>query len=166
MKLMRLFILAALSTGLVMVMLGIDGCKHSEKNPSVEEIPSDLQIIFGQQGTFAGRSMGYSIYGDGQVVRWEGKYPEENKEATATVDADHVRRLWKRAQEIGFLEMSDQAMATVNTFITLTADGESRRVTWVDRDANAPTPAQKFYDECVDVAKKALGEISSGGGSS
>jgi len=146
---------ALLCTGIIACLTG--SCKQGEKTSSMtQEIPSDLKIIFGQQGTFAGRSMGYSINGTGEVIRWEGKYPEEHTEATATVSEDEIQRLWRHAQKIGFLEMKEQAMSTVNMFITVTADGESRRVTWVGRDEDALTPAQKFYDECLAVAKAAL----------
>ncbi len=171
MKFFQTYRIAALSTLFGMLLMGYGGCKQTEQKPTMEEerqtvrtgsddVPADLKIIFGQQGTFAGRGMGYSINAGGEVLRWEGKYPEENTEASATVDAAHVQRLWKYAQEIGFLEIQEQAMATVNNFITLTAGGESRRVTWVQRDEDALTPAQKFYDECMVVAKTALGEES------
>jgi hypothetical protein len=139
-------------------MIAILGCKHGEKTSGDEPLPEDLQFVFGVEGAFAGRGMGYIIHRSGEVIRWEGKYPGEVIEATAVVDAAQVRRLWKMAEEIGFLKMSEQVMATVNTFITVTAGGESSRVTWVERDENALTPAQKFYDECVVVARTALGE--------
>ena len=154
--------IAALSTILAVSLMGANGCKHAEESASAEEIPSDLKIVFGQQGTFAGRGMGYSIDASGEVVRWEGKFPGENTEASATVEENHVRSLWNHAQEIGFLEMQDQAMSTINYFVTLTANGESRRVTWIERNEDALTPAQRFYDECRAVARSALGEDRAG----
>ncbi len=146
------------------MLVGLAGCKcgESSSSSSGQEIPADLTILFGRQGTFAGRSMGYSINADGDVVRWEGKFPGENQLAAATVGRHEVRRLWRRAEEIGFLQMKEQAMATEGLFITLSAGGESRRVTWVARAGEAKTPVQAFFDECMDVAKTALGEKSDG----
>ena len=133
-------------------------CKNGEKTAGEGQPPDDLEIVFGMEGAFAGRGMGYTIRRDGEVERWEGKFPGENREAAATISADEVSRLWKRAEEIGFLQMSDQVMATTNSFITVTAGGESTRVTWVERDEDALTAAQQFFDECMAVAKAALGE--------
>lgn len=145
---------------LMIIMLSAGaGCKHGEGSGSADgEIPSDLLIIFGQQGTIAGRGAGYSIDAAGEVVRWEGKYPGEDTTAAAAVGRDHVRMLWDRARDIGFLSMEDQAMASMYYFVSVTADGESRRVTWTPRGQDAPTPAQSFYDECMEVARLALGE--------
>lgn len=144
---------------MIVLLLGAGGCKNGEKSASAgSAVPSDLKIVFGQQGTFAGRGMGYSIDAVGDVVKWEGKYPGEIREAQAEIDPKQVRRLWHRAEEIDFLSMKDQAMATAHQFITVSAGGESRRVTWVARDEDAPTPAQAFYDECMATARAALGE--------
>jgi hypothetical protein len=139
-----------------MALLLLVGCKSGDQ--SARRVPSDLRIVFGYDGTFAGRSMGYSINALGEVVRWEGKYPEEVVEATARVDRKHVERLWRRAEEIDFLKMQEQAMATVNSFITVSARADSRRVTWVNRDETALTPVQEFFDECMSVAKAAFDE--------
>lgn len=144
-------------TCLVIALLFFAGCKSGDRAAGV---PSDLKIVFGQEGTFAGRGMGYSIDAFGEVVRWEGKFPEEVVEARAKIDHRQVRRLWRRAEEIGFLHMQDQAMATVTSFITVTARGDSRRVTWTERDDTSLTPAQEFFDECMSVAKAAFGEKS------
>ena len=143
---------------MIALLIGAGGCKNGESASDGSAVPPDLEIIFGQQGTFAGRGMGYSIDANGNVVRWEGKYPGEVTEAEATIDSKQVRRLWRRAEDIEFLSMQDQAMATVYSFISVTAGGESRRVTWAERDADAPTPAQEFFDECMETAREALGE--------
>ena len=143
-------------------MLGITvsaGCKRGEKAASTEmSIPADLKIVLGHTGGFAGRSMGYSIYANGDVLKWEGKYPEENRQATAIVDQDHVQQLWNHASEIKILEMQEQVMGNVTWFITVTADGESRRVTWAKRDEEALTPAQQFFDDCMEVAETVVEE--------
>ena len=145
---------------IIMVSAGA-GCKHSETSVSAdEEVPPDLLIMFGQQGTIAGRGAGYSIDAAGEVVRWEGKYPGEDTTAAAAVDYEKVHQLWNRARDIGFLSMQDQEMATMYYFVSVSAGGESRRVTWTARDQDAPTPAQAFYDECMETARIALGEKS------
>ena len=143
----------------MLLLMSLAGCKCAEKMASSDNgVPADLKITFGREGTFGGRSMGYSITGDGQVIQWEGRYPEERTEATASIDTAHVRTLWEHAEAIGFLNLRDQAMATVSSFITLSAGGESRRVTWTARDENALTPAQEFFDACMEVATNALEE--------
>lgn len=152
-------IVLSASVLLILLPAAAGGCKSGEESASAETaVPSDFQIIFGQQGTFAGRGMGYTIDAEGVVVKWEGKYPGEVKEAVAGINADQVRRLWKHAEEIGFLSMQDQAMATAHSFVSVTAEGESRRVTWVDRDVDDPTPAQVFFDECMKTAQAAFAE--------
>lgn len=144
---------------MIALLMGAGGCKTGEESASTgSDVPSDLEIVFGQQGTFAGRGMGYSINAAGEVVRWEGKYPGELKEARAAIDPKHVRRLWHRAEEIEFLSMQDQTMATLHSFISVSAGGESRRVTWAERAEGSPTPAQDFFDECMETARMALGE--------
>ncbi|MBT8400971.1 MAG: hypothetical protein KJO98_10890 [Rhodothermia bacterium] len=159
MKSLQGYRIATLPIVVAILLMGSNGCKHTEENrPMTSEVPSDLKIIFGQQGTFAGRGMGYSIAGSGEVLRWEGKYPEENIEASAVTDSGHIQSLWQRAQEIDFLEMRDQSMSTVHYFVTMTANGESRRVTWVERNEESLTQAQEFYEECRAVAMSALGE--------
>lgn len=145
---------------LMIIMLSAGaGCKHGERSGSADtQLPPDLLIMFGQQGTFAGRGAGYSIDAAGDVVRWEGKYPGEDTTAAAAVGRDQVQELWNRAREIGFLSMQDQEMASMYYFVSVTAGGESRRVTWTAREQNASTPAQAFYDECLETARLALGE--------
>ena len=143
---------------LALAMLFFAGCKSGGQ--TTRSVPSDLRIVFGYEGTFAGRSMGYSITAAGQVVRWEGKYPEEVVEATARIDRKHVERLWRRAEEIEFLRMKEQAMATVSSFITVSAQGDSRHVTWAERDETDLSPPQEFFDECMSVAKAAFNEKS------
>lgn len=148
---------ALLYIGIMAFLVAPGGCKQGEKASAMsEDIPSDLKIIIGQQGTFAGRSMGYSINADGAVLRWEGKFPEEHVEARASAPEAQVEQLWKHAREIGFLQMQEQVMSTVNTFVNVTANGESRRVTWDRRDENALTAAQQFYDACMEVAAGAF----------
>lgn len=127
-----------------------------------EIIPEDLNIIFGRQGTFAGRSMGYSIEADGRVTRWEGKYPGEIEQANAAISEDELRRIWKRIEAIGFLEMSYQAMTTEGPFMNVTAGGESRRVTWTGQSDDLPAGVQDLYDDVMDVARTALGEAEAG----
>ena len=141
---------------LFVLVLMVSACCKPAASPT--EVPSDFKIILGRQGTFAGRSMGYSIDAGGRVVRWEGKYPEETRQATARLDRKDVKRLWRRSEDIDFLKMSDQAMATTGAFIAVTSGGQSRRVTWTERDDGALTPAQRFFDECLDAAQSALGE--------
>lgn len=143
---------------LMVMMLTGAGCKGGENAAENASIPSDLRIIVGQQGTFAGRGMGYTIDAAGNVSRWEGKYPGEIVQADTTIDRGQVEQLWRRAEEIGFLSMQDQEMASMYNFVSVRAGGESRRVTWTKREEDAPTPAQAFYDECMQTAKSAFGE--------
>ena len=143
---------------LLLIVLSMAGCKNGEESASDGgDVPPDLEIIFGQQGTFAGRGMGYSINAAGEVVRWEGKYPGEIAEAETTIAPKQVKRLWQHAEDIGFLSMQDQAMATTYYFISVSAAGESRRVTWVGREKDAPTPSQTFFDKCMETARAAFG---------
>ena len=144
---------------LMVMMLTAAGCKGGENAAENASIPSDLRIIVGQQGTFAGRGMGYTIDAAGNVSRWEGKYPGEIVQADTTIEPGQVEQLWRRAEEIGFLSMQDQEMASIYNFVSVRARGESRRVTWTQRDDDAPTPAQAFYDECMQTARAAFGEM-------
>lgn len=144
---------------LLMIASLIGGCKNGEESASARsDVPTDLEIVVGQQGTFAGRGMGYSINALGEVVRWEGKYPGEIIEDHATITPKQVQRLWHRAEEIDILSMKEQSMASIHSFITVSAGGESRRVTWTEREEDAPTPAQALFDECMETARAALGE--------
>ena len=149
---------AAVST---LLLMGMSGCKHGEKTPS-DAIPSDFSITCGIQGTFAGRSLGYSIDALGEVVQWEGKYPGEIRQATAMLDRKEVGRLWQRAEDIKFLQMKEQAMTVEGSFVTVSAAGESRRATWAALDEREPTPAQTLFDECMSMARTALESKSAG----
>ena len=141
----------------ILLLMGFAGCKGGSKaTSSPDTVPGDLKIIFGRMGTFGGRSMGYSISGNGDIVRWEGKYPEENIQANAKADTESVRRLWARAEEIGFLQLKYQDMTVVGSFINVTAGGESRRVVWGDQDDGVPTGVKEFYEECLEVARKTI----------
>jgi len=144
---------------LVVCVLMVAGCKQSEQSASGgDPVPDDLKIMFGLHGAEAGRDRGHSINADGEVIQWVGLYPEQNRQATGRADAEEVRRLWSHADSIGFLEMEEQVMAAAYWFISVSANGESRRVTWVERDDAAPTPAQEFFDACSEVAQTALGK--------
>ncbi|NNE33792.1 MAG: hypothetical protein HKN13_01050 [Rhodothermales bacterium] len=140
------------------------GCKHSEKqmdDPNLAasvEVPSDLQIIAGQSGGFAGRSTGYTFSADGSVVEWEGKYPGENERATAPADLKRASSLWQHATDAAILQTTQQAVGNMTWFVTVTAGGESRRVSWAEwpEEGGALSDAQVFYNKCVEMAKDAL----------
>jgi len=142
---------------ILLLALSFGGCKQGEKTSAqANPVPEDLKLTFGQSGGFAGRMMGYSIDAGGTVVRWEGKYPEENRQATSTLDQAQVQQLWDHATAIELLEMQEQVMDNIVWFVTVTAEGESRRVTWNKQDPEAPV--QQFFNACMDLAKTALGE--------
>lgn len=139
----------------VLLLAGLVGCKSGERAASDEDpVPTDLKMVFGMQGS--ARMQGHSIAADGTVSRWEGLFPEQNVQARSEVDRDEVRRLWHYVQRSGFLEMQEQAMAQSFWFITVTANGQSRRVTWTDRADQNPADAQALFDACLEVARKAL----------
>jgi len=133
------------------------GCRNSEKASSVQtDVPADLKIILGHNAAPAGRLMGYTIQGDGGAIRWEGKYPGENVEASGRLDEEAVRSLWKRIQEMGFLQMQQQVPGGVHWFVNVEANGDSRRVTWSRRDTAALTPVQQLYEDCRDLVEEAV----------
>jgi len=143
-------ILAAL-----LVASTVGGCKHSEKAMSV---PSDFQIMVGQEGGFAGRMNGYTFEADGSVVQWEGKYPGENTRADAPADKERAETLWKQAVEANIMQTSQQEVGDMTWFVSIRADGETRRVTWAGwpEEGQPLTDAQQFYNNCVEAAKSAL----------
>jgi hypothetical protein len=154
----RLIYRCVLAAGAILIMAG-PGCKHGEgASPGESGIPRDLAITCGIQGIQGGRGNGYTINGNGEVVRWEGRYPGHNRYATAVADTSTIWKLWEHAERINFLEMRDQAMAVTYWFISVSANGESRRHTWVERNEEALTPAQEFFDECMNVARTAMRE--------
>ena len=131
------------------------GCKHSEKAMAA---PSDLQIMVGQGGGFAGRMTGYTIGADGSVVEWEGKYPGENKRADAPADKERAAALWQQAVEANILETSQQEVGNMTWFVNVRADGQTRRVSWSEwpEDRTTLSDAQAFYNACVEAARAAL----------
>jgi hypothetical protein len=140
---------------MALAALMLAGCKSGERATADDEaVPPDLKVVFGMQGS--ARMQGHSISADGTVSRWEGLYPEQNVQARSSADREEVRRLWQQVQRVGFLDMEEQAMAQSFWFITVSANGKSRRVTWIDRTDQGPVGAQALFDACLDVARKAL----------
>lgn len=108
-------------------------------------MPNDLIIVTGQTGGFAGRMRGYSIRADGRVWRWEGKHVEENVLAEATMPPEVVDSLWRRVQASDFFSQSQQVREE-RAFLSVTADGESRHVSWTATPIDsADTPIGQLY---------------------
>lgn len=146
----RLIVIAALA-----LCVAGSGCKHSQKAMAV---PDDLQITIGQGGGFAGRMTGYTIAADGSIVQWEGKYPGENKRGEAPADEKRAATLWSQATEAGLLTSSEQEVGNMTWFVSVTADGESRRASWASWPDTGTTmsEAQEFYRACLEVASAAV----------
>ena len=146
------------------LVLTAAACKNSDQRaqgagtPGAEEVPGDLEITFGQTGGFAGRMTGYTMLADGSLPEWEGKFPGENKRRTAPADSERAASLWRLATEAAILETSEQATGNMTWFVTVSAGGESRQVSWAGwpADGEAQTPAQRYYETCLEVAKAAL----------
>lgn len=142
-----------------LTLVCMPGCKNGE-NVSRSEValPPDFDIIVGQTGGFAGRMTGYAVNADGVVMEWEGKHAKENVRRESASDPARALALWRDAAEVGILQMTQQATGEATWFVALTAGGESRRVSWSSwpSDPADMTEAQRFYNTCVDLAKKTL----------
>ena len=121
--------------------------------------PADLVITLGTTGNYAGRMRGHSIRADGSVVRWEGKYVEENTDVVGRLRLEQVDSLWMQIQEIGFFEHDQQETGNSTAFVNVTAEGKSHRVAWALTPGEPPPemPIPQFYASC-----RALVEQSSG----
>lgn len=108
-------------------------------------LPIDLLIVAGQTAGLAGRMRGYSVRADGRVRRWEGKYIEENVLAESTAAPEVVDSLWRRVQDSDFFSQSQQVREE-GAFLSVTADGDSRRVSWtaVPSDTSDAALAQLY----------------------
>ena len=140
------------------------GCKNSDQRSHDASqyatliVPADLEITIGQTGGFAGRMRGYTIAADGSLSEWEGKFPGENKRRSAQADSARAALLWRLAKEADILQTSQQAVGNMTWFVTVSAGGESRQVSWArwPEDASDQTKAQRYYESCLAAAKSAL----------
>lgn len=120
--------------------------------------PPDFVVLFGRTGGMAGQMQGHTIRADGTVLRWDGKSPEERVQAEGRLDPDQMAALWARVQAAEVFSMQRQDMDPTVTFVTVTADGDSRRVAWHVPLGETPpdTPIQALYDDLVATALAAL----------
>ena len=149
--------LLAFSTLAVLLGTACSPTGEIASDSSTETPPADLVVLFGRHGVGGSGVAGYTIRADGTVLRWEGIAPESTVLAEGRVGADRVQALWDHLRAVGFWERQQQAMNPTH-FITATANGESRRVTWHAPIGAAPpdTDVQRLYDDFDGVARSAF----------
>lgn len=142
----------------MLVLLGAACAGKPASSARGAAVPADLHIILGTAGMTPGGMQGWSIRADGTVMAWAGKAPEADVRATGTLPAGQVADLWAAIRDAGFFDVEEQAMATRVAFITVTADGRSRRVAWT-RPLGQPlpdSPLERLYARLREAATTAL----------
>ena len=144
---------------LALALLLLAACSPSRQAGSdAGAPPPDFVVLFGRTGGMAGQMQGHTIRADGTVLRWNGRSPEEHVQAEGHLDPAQIAALWARVQAAELSSMQRQDMDPTVTFVTVTADGDSRRVAWHTPLGETPpdTPVQALYDDLMATAHAAL----------
>lgn len=133
----------------------------SEETMDSEEggVPDDFRMVFGQGGGFSGFWNGYAIEADGQVTSWTGRTQEADTLASGRLEPADLADLWRRVQEVGVLDRIARDTGNMTAFIELTAEGRSRRVSWVPGAEGVEPPVSDLdalYRHSLGVARAAV----------
>jgi hypothetical protein len=113
-------------------------------------VPSDLRLVTGEGGGFAGEWNGYTVDSSGSVFSWQGFKAEENSKRTSILKAAQLRELWKSIADGHFFEIDSSGTGNMTQFMTVSANGKVHRVSWAKPGATAsdPTPVQRIFNTC------------------
>ena len=130
----------------------------TDDTPELQPPPDDFQMTFGITGLPAGRMQGYTVHADGTLIQWEGKYPGENVRREGKLTPDQVNEIWTDVETSSYFTQSDMGKGLSNHFMNITADGESKRVTWNQAPGQPPLEGavQSLYNSCNTVVKAVL----------
>ncbi len=138
----------------IMVLLGallMLSCKsHKSVSKNVGkvdqvEVPKDLKIVLGSGGGFTGRWQGHTVYADGTVESWEGRWAEQNPVILANkLSEDEVREIWLKLQAINFFDIKTKETGNKTTIFEVSTAKLKNRVTWVSGVEGRTEPKHKI----------------------
>lgn len=155
---MRFCILMPLLFG---AFLFLNGCKQQEEirkkdQSSLDiEVPEDLKMVIGSGGGFTGKWKGYTIYGNGNLEKWNGRWEEDN---TVLLDKklnkQELQSIWKRVLEIDFFITKINENGSFISVIKITAEDLENRVTWIPGIEGIELPQHKVEEFYRDINKE------------
>ena len=145
------------------IMMTLAGCVGKNERTaaasgeSALKAPSDLAVVIGRTGEFAGRQSGFR-FGEGTVTRWEGKFPGENVLAEAEITEAEMDSLWQLLGSVDFFGSSVQEMGEQTRFMEARTGEQSRRMEWAVQlgGASAHADFDALYESCRVLAISVL----------
>ncbi len=134
------------------LMLNCKNHKSVSKNEGADdkvEVPKDLKIVLGSGGGFTGKWQGYTIYADGTLERWEGRWAEQNPVVLEkNLSTDEVYEIWVKIEAIDFFDDKTRETGNKISIFEVSTGNLKNRVTWVSGVEGRTEPKHKvesFY---------------------
>lgn len=126
--------------------------KESKKNTYV---PKEMKLLIGKGGGFTGKWNGYTIYGNGKVVSWSGRWEEQNIiEETITLSDAELSQLWEKVNEIEFFNQKISETGNIISVLEITTDLLTNRATWISGTENIDEPQHEIEELFWEINNK------------
>jgi hypothetical protein len=120
------------------------GCGGSSSN---RELPTELEISFGQGGGVTGIWRGYTLDPEGTLFEWEGPSPREKRAEAGIVGERGRLAMWKAICRSGILELGTDERSNMTRTIRVVADGSVHEAYWPLSIRTNPTNLDPLYEE-------------------
>ena len=98
--------------------------------PPRADVPSDLEVVTGQGGGFAGSWSGYVLRADGSVQRWTSQPGAARvMEPVGVLEGAAVAAIWSRL-EADALGLEADEPGNLSRALEVVARGQAHRLTW------------------------------------
>ncbi len=147
----------SLRVGFVLLLLslgsGLVACGGANGTRTMDAMPPDFSIVIGSGGGYSGMWEGHRIDADGAVTAWSGVAEREEARRVGSLSESHMASLWQRIHDDGLLDLQISESGNLTTFIEMTANGSTRRLSWATgSQAEDPTStAASVYQYVRDV---------------
>ncbi len=120
----------------------------------MDSMPADFSIVIGSGGGFSGLWEGHRIDADGAMTAWRGVGEQQESRRIGSLTKSHMEDLWQRIHDDGLLDLQISESGNHTTFIEMTTNGSTRRLSWatgsqVDDPAATAATVYRFVRDMI-----------------
>ncbi len=139
------FIIILLSAVLVLNCKNHKSVSKNEGTVGTAQVPEDLKIVLGSGGGFTGRWQGYTIYADGTLESWEGRWAEQNPVILEKkLSKNEVYEIWAEIEALEFFDNKTKETGNKTSIFEVSTGSQKNRVTWVSGVEGRTEPKNKI----------------------
>ena len=119
-----------------------------------KQLPENLEIQFGSGGGFTGLWTGYTIRGDGTVLKWQGRAAGQNAQKRKEISREAVHELWSALQANSFQTLSTSEEGNMTLFIRIQTKDVDKSISWPQSASSTRYQLEnKLFKACEELVR-------------